>query len=501
MSRFAEDSLSKKILTLFIITTSVLILQGIYNIYSLGDVNDSIKKVYDSVEQVNENNIELTGPVSELRQLTMFLVMAPDADTKETIKKDIQIDIEKIERTLSNYRTQAGTDTKANTLARNIENAWESYYETVLKTIYYSEKNIRIAEFMHVATDAKESYEEMLEEIAHFNQHLVERSNLIYAHAESSSKVAFWAVIITTVTEALILKLILFYVLSIVKKRLDERKAYSMELMEKNSQLENNIHQLQTIQGQLIEAEKQASLSKLVAGVAHEINTPIGIGITTSTHLVKLTNTVENKVATNKLTKQDLTDFFSSSKDITSILISNLSRAADIIQRFKRLSSDNIQSLEEKLNIGSKIKDTIMALSPNMKDIDIQMDNIQDIEVKTDSGAIYHTISNLVLNAKNHAFEDIEKPKVVIRMEEFEHDKVVITVSDNGKGMNQDILGKIFDPFFSTAKENGGTGLGLSIVYNVLARINGSIKCDSQPGKGTMFTIEIPGPAKLIEDA
>lgn len=498
MGAFAGDSLSKKILVLFLATTGVLILQGIYNVYSMNGVNNSIKQVHDSVAQVSRNNAELTQPLAELRQLTMNLVMAPNRNAKAEIIEKITVETKVINVTIENYRTEQNSDQKLLAVTEDIRSSWAQYKEAVLLTIKYSDDNIRIAEFMHITSDAKDAYDKLIADVTAYNNHLVDISEVIYDKAEEDSKWAFWAVILTTITEAVILKVILFYVLNLVKKRLDERKAHIQEVTEKNSELEDNISKLKTVQGKLIEAEKQASLSKLVAGVAHEINTPIGIGITSSTLIESSTSKLGERVESGQLTKNNLTDFVSSSIETTQVLIKNLHRAAEIIQRFKRLSSDNIQPLIESLNIGDKTKDTILAISPNMKGVDVNLENIQNIEVETDSGAIYHTISNLVLNAKNHAFENIESPKVVIRMGDYQEDKVTIMVQDNGNGIDEETLPKIFDPFFSTAKNNGGTGLGLSIVFNVLARINGSIRCESEKGQGTTFFIEIPGPARLV---
>lgn len=501
MAMIAQDSLSKKILILFIATTSVLIMQGMYNIYSINDVNDSIRQVHESVDQVNHNNTELSYPISELRQLTMALVMAPDNNSKHEITKLIDKDIRMIDHTLNTDVKHFELTERTAQLASNIHNSWTQYRQSVLQTVKYSQDNIRIAEFMHITTDGKEKYDDLLDDVNTYNSHLVDISDRIYSTAQDNSRWAFWAVIITTVTEAIILKFILFYVLNLVKKRLNERKQHALELMEKNTELQLNIKRLQTVQNQLIEAEKQASLSKLVAGVAHEINTPIGLGITTSTHLEDLTKTLTKKVNENQLTKTDFDDYLNQNNEITRILITNLTRAAEIIQRFKRLSSDNIHSLIDKLDIGQKINDTILALGPSMKGIRIHTENFQSIELNTDSGAIYHTISNLVLNARNHAFDNIDTPTITITMGDFREDKVTIIVSDNGNGIDEENLPKIFDPFFSTAKDCGGTGLGLSIVFNVLARIDATIKCESQKGQGTTFIIEIPGPARLLDSS
>lgn len=256
--------------------------------------------------------------------------------------------------------------------------------------------------------------------------------------------------------------------------------------------------QLDSAQQQLLEAEKNASISHLVAGIAHEVNTPIGNSITTASHLIKMINQLEERVNSNALTKSELDKFFDSSTNISTILMNNLHRCADIISRLKRLSTDNIQSLIEKVNIGNKIQDTIMALEPNMRGVNVKVVNLQNIELTTDTGLIYHVISNLILNAQKHAFNGIEHPQVVVKMEDYCPDSVTISVEDNGIGIAQDNLEKIFADFYSTAKNDGGTGLGLSIVRNVLNRANGSITCSSELGKGTIFTITLPGPAHLL---
>lgn len=257
---------------------------------------------------------------------------------------------------------------------------------------------------------------------------------------------------------------------------------------------------LRTTQQQLLEAEKKASIGQLVAGITHEVNTPIGNSITTASHLVKLIQQLESRVRENKLTRSELDHFFDSSANINSILMSNLNRSADIIKRLKRLSTDNIHSLIEKVNIGNKIQDTILALQPNLRGVEIKMINIQNVEVKTDTGLIYHVISNLILNAKKHAFHNVSQPTIIVSMDNHQEDRVVISVEDNGMGMDEQKLSKIFEDFYSTAKDNGGTGLGLSIVQNVLSRANSTIECHSVVGQGTTFTITIPGPALLVDN-
>ncbi|TFH91132.1 sensor histidine kinase [Vibrio ouci] len=257
---------------------------------------------------------------------------------------------------------------------------------------------------------------------------------------------------------------------------------------------------LHSTKQQLLEAEKKASIGQLVAGITHEVNTPIGNSITTASHLLKLIQQLESRVKENKLTRSELDHFFESSANINHILMSNLDRSADIIKRLKRLSTDNIQSLIDKVNIGNKIQDTILALEPNLRGVEIKMINIQNVEVKTDTGLIYHVISNLILNAKKHAFHNVSQPRIVVSMDDYQEDKVVIIVEDNGIGIEEQKLSKIFEDFYSTAKDNGGTGLGLSIVKNVLSRANSTIECHSIVGQGTTFTITIPGPAVLIEN-
>lgn len=155
MGAFAGDSLSKKILVLFLATTSVLILQGIYNVYSMNGVNNSIKQVHDSVAQVSRNNAELTQPLAELRQLTMNLVMAPNRNAKAEIIEKIKVETKAINVTIENYRAAQNSHQELLAVTEDIRSSWAEYKEAVLLTINYSDDNIRIAEFMHITTDAK----------------------------------------------------------------------------------------------------------------------------------------------------------------------------------------------------------------------------------------------------------------------------------------------------------------------------------------------------------
>ncbi|WP_087016832.1 ATP-binding protein [Thaumasiovibrio subtropicus] len=498
MKQDPEAALSKKILILFLCTTSVLILQGIYNILSIDDVTESISQVHESVTRVNTNNQLIAKPVSELRQKTMNLVMAPNQETRETLKASIEEDLSLIDARLREAQQNYQDSDELNLLVGKLLSSWRKYSDTVIKSINYSDSGIRVAEFIHITTDSKVAYDEFIANIGAYNNHQVQISETIYIQAQESSKLAFWAVVITTVTEAIILKVILLYVLNIVKKYLDNKQKHADQLETKNEELQDSYNELKTMQGQLIESEKHASLSKLVAGVAHELSTPISVGLTTASHQEHISSELAEKSKVSEIESDEVDQFIQEHQESSKIMTANLKRADEIVTRFKRLSTDNVQSEISWFNLNDQLRDIVHTLSPNMRGIHVYIEAEEELEVKLDPSVVYHIISNLLMNAKNHAFEFTNQPKVIIGLALVEENRIQMSVKDNGKGISMENQAKIFDPFFTTNKKRGGTGLGLSIVYNTLSHVQGKIICDSEEGNGTLFITEIPCEANIL---
>ncbi len=276
-----------------------------------------------------------------------------------------------------------------------------------------------------------------------------------------------------------------------LEKRVAER---TRQLGEVVSELQETLSALKSAQNQLIQSEKMASLGSLVAGVSHEINTPVGIGITAATYLDCQTKEFLNLYKNNQMKKSDLDKLMSIIGESVPIILSNLTRAAELTQSFKKVAVD--QSNEEKraFKIMEYTNEILISLKPKIKKtkIKIIVERQEDFEVDNYPGAFSQILTNLIMNSLIHAFEP-EKEGIIKIAIWKENELANIIFSDNGSGISKENIKKIFEPFFTTKRGYGGTGLGLHIVFNIINRqMLGTIECDSEIGVGTKFIIKFP---------
>jgi signal transduction histidine kinase/DNA-binding LacI/PurR family transcriptional regulator len=261
-----------------------------------------------------------------------------------------------------------------------------------------------------------------------------------------------------------------------------------------NEKLKSSIKMLKDTQKQLIESEKMASLGSLVAGIAHEINTPVGIGVTISTMLEEKIKHFETLFKNNELTVQEFENYLRNAKESVSIISTNMHKAAHLIQSFKQIAVDQSDEVVREFYIGKYIDDILVSLHPLYRKTAISVKNIyhEDVAVMSNPGALSQIISNLLMNSMTHAFEDGESGEISIRIER-NNDILNVIYADTGKGIAKDYLKRIFEPFFTTKRSSGGSGLGLYITYNLVTQsLKGSITCSSAPGKGARFIISLP---------
>ncbi|MCI4626510.1 MAG: response regulator [Candidatus Magnetoovum sp. WYHC-5] len=272
-----------------------------------------------------------------------------------------------------------------------------------------------------------------------------------------------------------------------LKQEMEKRKLREKEL-------EDTLIKLKQSQEQLIQSEKLASLGQLVTGVAHEMNTPIGIVITSSSYLKKITGEIVSSFGQNVLKRSELENYFSTAIENFDIITSNLLRIGDLIKSFKMVSVDQIVLDKRRFNIKNYIEEMLISLSPTIKKTPHQI-NINcpsDIEIESYPGAFAQIITNLVINSLTHAYEKSDKGVIFIDIS-MDKTKLIMKYTDDGKGINQVHLKKIFDPFFTTNRSNGNTGLGLNIVFNLVHQtLKGTIFCSSIEGSGTTFILELP---------
>lgn len=276
-----------------------------------------------------------------------------------------------------------------------------------------------------------------------------------------------------------------------LETRIEER---TLELKKSNDKLKKILVLLRKTQKHLIEREKISALGDLVGGVAHEINTPIGITLTGVTCLVENTTEIIKKLKNNELKKTELETYLLNTADISSIIQSNIERASKLIKSFKQIAVDQFSGDIQFINLRKYIEDLILSLRPELKktQISIELYAPNDIEVLTYPGDIAHILTNFIMNTIAYGYDEHEKGKIDISIDTTSTD-VIIRYKDYGKGISKKNLKKIFEPFFTTARGKGGTGLGLNIVYNLVTqRLQGSIICESEEGKYTEFILTIP---------
>jgi PAS domain S-box-containing protein len=277
--------------------------------------------------------------------------------------------------------------------------------------------------------------------------------------------------------------------------RLNKELAESKQQLETtNHDLEHMIEDLGNTHKQLVESEKLASLGSLVAGVAHEINTPLGISVTSSTVMHEEVNQLQGKFENDTLKRSELEAFFKQANQACQILQTNLNRASDLIRSFKQVAVDQTVDDLRNINLKKYIDEILISIGPSFKysKVTVEADCDEDIDIETHPGALSQIISNLALNSMTHAYD--ESSEGVIRIKSYQdNESIVIEYSDDGKGISEENLKNIFTPFFTTRRGSGGSGLGLSIVYNlVTGTLRGNITAESVEGKGTDFRIVFP---------
>jgi len=252
--------------------------------------------------------------------------------------------------------------------------------------------------------------------------------------------------------------------------------------------------QLTTAKDELARSEKLSALGALVAGIAHELNTPIGNSLTVASTLFEHAKGFTKEKAKG-LTRSRLDEYVASTHEGAEILLSSLHHAADLVASFKQVAVDQISVNRRKFGLHATVMEILTTLGPSLRKTTqtVECHIPQDIEMDSYPGPLGQIVTNLINNAVLHGFEGREEGHITIAARLHGADSVEITVSDDGAGIAAEHLSKVFDPFFTTKFGKGGSGLGLNIVYNLATTtLGGRIRVESAPGQGTRFTLELP---------
>ncbi|HYD65030.1 PAS domain S-box protein [Azospirillum sp.] len=274
-----------------------------------------------------------------------------------------------------------------------------------------------------------------------------------------------------------------------------DRKTAESELTAAKEAAEHALNDLRVAQESLIQAETMASLGQLVAGVAHEINTPIGIGLTAATHIAEQTERLRGLFGKGAVRRSDFADYLQAVEEGSRLLVSNINRAAELVQSFKQVAVDQSSGGRRAFDLKTYIDEVLFSLQPRLKRtrVTVSVDCPDDLTMDSYPGALSQVLTNLMINAVVHAYGEGAAGHVRIAVHGEGEDAVALDFVDDGKGIPPDVLPRIFDPFFTTKRGEGGSGLGLHIVYNTVSRVlGGRLSVDSRLGEGTRFTLNLP---------
>ena len=276
---------------------------------------------------------------------------------------------------------------------------------------------------------------------------------------------------------------------------ISERKRSEQETRDARDTAEAALRHLRETQNSLIEAQKLVALGRLVAGVAHEINSPVGTSLTVASSLARKGELLASELALGRLRRSSLDDFIATVRDASAQLQDNLNRAAELIQSFKQVAADRNNPDLRTFDLGDLTEQVAMGLRPALPKHNVTL-NVQcqpTLSMNSYPGSYGQVLTNLFLNSIAHAYPDGQRGMIEIKVSASGANDVEIVFTDDGCGMSPDVRRQAFDPFFTTRRHQGCTGLGLHIVYSIVTdRLGGRLDLDSEPGKGTNVRLVLP---------
>ncbi|MEO5346936.1 MAG: ATP-binding protein [Magnetococcus sp. YQC-9] len=267
------------------------------------------------------------------------------------------------------------------------------------------------------------------------------------------------------------------------------------KVRERTAELHDHLAALKKTQNQLIQSERLAALGGLVAGISHEIKTPVGTSFTAVTYLESELHKFLDLYHSGSLFREDLDGFLDNVSEATRLIQANLKRASDLILSFKQVAVDQTSQEKRRFDLKEYLDETVFTLRPKFKNtphhITVTCDD--GIVLYTFPGAISQILANFILNSLAHAFTSDVEGQIQIEAGLRDPSTVFLNYRDNGRGMEADTVKQIYEPFFTTNRNQGGSGLGMHIVYNLVTqRLDGTIETRSTPGGGTEFRILFP---------
>lgn len=286
----------------------------------------------------------------------------------------------------------------------------------------------------------------------------------------------------------------------LVLQDISARIANERALRRAMADTERALADLQRAQHSLVQSEKLASLGSLVAGIAHELNTPIGNSLTVATALGERVRTLQHEFADGALRRSMLAEFIGEAGEACDILHRALLSAAEQVQKFKQVAVDQASSKRRRFDLRSTVDEVLSTVRPQLRRTRhrLEVDIAPGIELDSYPGPLGQVIVNCFTNALLHGFDGIESGVLRIAAERPDDRRVRLTIGDSGRGIPREHLARVFDPFFTTRMGHGGSGLGLNLVYTIVTGLlGGQVDLQSTPGHGTRVVVDIPLSAPL----
>ena len=275
-------------------------------------------------------------------------------------------------------------------------------------------------------------------------------------------------------------------------RKLNEK--LEQKVAHRTKKLKESLETLEKTRDQLVQSEKMAALGNLVAGVAHEINTPVGVGVTAASHLQEKTEYIIKKYNNGQMKRSDLENYFENAINSAKMILSNLRHASENISSFKQVAVDQTSDEKRFFHVKDYVEEVLISLHPRLKKTNhnLTLKCNEKMEIYSYPGALSQIITNLIMNSLDHGFRNIDDGSMMISIKKQDN-TLQMLYEDDGVGIPPNIQPQIFDPFFTTNRSRGGTGLGMHIVYNLVHhKLNGIIQCESEPQKYTRFIITFP---------
>ncbi len=286
----------------------------------------------------------------------------------------------------------------------------------------------------------------------------------------------------------------------------DLNRTLEQRVAARTTELSSALDTLRQTQEELIRSDKMAALGSLVAGVAHELNTPIGNSVTIATTLAANAVEIGAQHAAGRLRRRDFDEHLEVTREATGLLVRSLSRAEELVRSFKQVAMDQTSEQRRRFELGGFLHEMAITLSPMVRNSPyvLEIAPLEALEMDSYPGALAQIFTNLLSNALLHAFDGRRHGNIRVTPRHTGPGWVEIRFDDDGNGIPAANLPRIFDPFFTTRLGKGGSGLGLHIVYNLATRIlGGRVEVDSAPGRGSSFVLTLPctAPAGATENA